>query len=337
MKYLNKFKKPVAYFFIMLMLSELVLPLRSLALTSGPSQPEMKGFEPIGNSDMVDLFTGDFSYNIPLMDVGGYPVNLSYHSGTGMDDEASWVGYGWNVNPGVINRQMRGIPDEFNGKDSLERETNMKDHITKGLSLKVKAELFGIPGKENKSKKKVTVTPTISVGVQFDNYRGIGTSIGINPGLSVTTAAAAENKANMKQLATKTKTEGTAALGFLGSGSGAGVQSSSLDGASLDVPVPNFAILKKSNGSNDKTVLNCSGGFAYNGRAGNASLTLGFSTSKIATDNKGVEKTLRSSALGINSAISFAGDSYTPFIDMPTKHIHILWVLMMVSSFSHFI
>ena len=30
---------------------------------------------------MVDLFTGDFSYNIPLLDVGGYPVNLFYRSG----------------------------------------------------------------------------------------------------------------------------------------------------------------------------------------------------------------------------------------------------------------
>ena len=42
---------------------------------------------------MVDLFSGDFNYNIPLMEVGGYPINLSYHSGIGMDQEASWVGY----------------------------------------------------------------------------------------------------------------------------------------------------------------------------------------------------------------------------------------------------
>ena len=33
---------------------------------------------------MVDLFSGDFSYNVPLLDVGGYPVNIAYHSGVGM-------------------------------------------------------------------------------------------------------------------------------------------------------------------------------------------------------------------------------------------------------------
>src|SRR5215831_3370976 len=37
---------------------------------SGPSQPEMSSFKSVGNDNMVDLFTGDFSYNIPLMDVG---------------------------------------------------------------------------------------------------------------------------------------------------------------------------------------------------------------------------------------------------------------------------
>jgi hypothetical protein len=40
----------------------------------GPSQPEMTSFKPAGTNDMVNLFTGDFSYNIPLLDVGGYPV-----------------------------------------------------------------------------------------------------------------------------------------------------------------------------------------------------------------------------------------------------------------------
>src|SRR5215475_8189044 len=111
MKYLTRYRKAVAMVLLMTMTIELLLPLSTYALTSGPSQPEMKGFEPIGNSDMVDLFSGDFSYNIPLMDVGGYPVNMAYHSGTGMDDEATWVGYGWGLNVGSMNRQLRGIPD----------------------------------------------------------------------------------------------------------------------------------------------------------------------------------------------------------------------------------
>jgi len=42
----------------------------------GPSQPEMASFKSIGTDNMVNLFSGDFSYNIPLLDVGGYPVNI---------------------------------------------------------------------------------------------------------------------------------------------------------------------------------------------------------------------------------------------------------------------
>ena len=61
------------------------------ALTSGPSQPEFNSFTPIGTSDMVSLTTGDFSYNLPLLDVGGYPINLSYDSGITTDQESSWV------------------------------------------------------------------------------------------------------------------------------------------------------------------------------------------------------------------------------------------------------
>ena len=87
------------------------------ALTSGPVQPETKGFQPAGVSDMVDLQTGDFKYNIPLLDIDGYPINLNYQSGVGMDDEASWVGLGWSLNPGAINRQLRGVPDDMAGDD----------------------------------------------------------------------------------------------------------------------------------------------------------------------------------------------------------------------------
>src|SRR5436305_301115 len=46
----------------------------------GPTQPESQSFQSVNSNNMVDLFSGDFSYNIPLLDVGGYPVNIAYHS-----------------------------------------------------------------------------------------------------------------------------------------------------------------------------------------------------------------------------------------------------------------
>ena len=58
-------RKTLACFFLCLTTSDILLPTAVKALTSGPKQPEMTQFQPAGMSDMVDLFTGDFKYNIP--------------------------------------------------------------------------------------------------------------------------------------------------------------------------------------------------------------------------------------------------------------------------------
>ena len=101
------------------LLVEIASPTVAMALTSGPSAPEFASFEPVATTDMVNDFTGDFTYNIPVLNVPGpdgpgYSMSLAYHSGGSSEEEASWVGYGWTLNPGAINRNKRGYPDEFN-------------------------------------------------------------------------------------------------------------------------------------------------------------------------------------------------------------------------------
>ena len=46
---------------------------------------------------------------------GGYPLVLSYHSGVGPNQPATWVGLGWTLNPGAINRTVAGYPDDYRG------------------------------------------------------------------------------------------------------------------------------------------------------------------------------------------------------------------------------
>ena len=121
----------------------MLLPALSYALTSGPAQPETKGFQVAGVSDMVDLQSGGLKYNVPLLDIDGYPINLSYESGVGIDDEASWVGLGWSLNPGAINRQVRGLPDDFSG-DVVETDHYVKPKVTVGGRLTAKVEFHGI-------------------------------------------------------------------------------------------------------------------------------------------------------------------------------------------------
>ena len=104
---------------------EFINPLRLFALTSGPSQPEMQGFSPVTSNEMVNLFTGDFHYSIPIMNIPGpggeYPIVLNYNAGPSVEQEASWVGLGWTLNPGAINREMRGLPDDYNDQTVIQK------------------------------------------------------------------------------------------------------------------------------------------------------------------------------------------------------------------------
>ena len=58
---------------------------------------------------------------VPLMSVEGFPVSLSYHAGMTTDMDASWVGLGWYLNPGAINRSVTNTPDDWKGgtRDSI--------------------------------------------------------------------------------------------------------------------------------------------------------------------------------------------------------------------------
>lgn len=139
----SPFLKILSCWLILSLLAPMVVPTAAYALTGGPSQPEVQSFEPFNTTQMVDNFTGDLTYNIPLLDVGGYPVNLSYHSGINMDQEATWVGLGWNINPGTINRSMRGLPDDFNG-DVIHQQQYTKPNETYGGALNLNVEIFAI-------------------------------------------------------------------------------------------------------------------------------------------------------------------------------------------------
>ncbi|MFY0598993.1 MAG: hypothetical protein JXR03_04940 [Cyclobacteriaceae bacterium] len=135
----------------------------------GPNPPEVLGFQQAGASDMVDLFTGDFKYNIPLFELpgpnGGYPFNLSYNAGISMNQEASWAGLGWNIGAGAIHRQMRGFPDEFDGgSDVLTVQKKMAPSKTFSVSAGWNIELFGAE----------QLPAELGLSVYHNNYKGVG-------------------------------------------------------------------------------------------------------------------------------------------------------------------
>jgi hypothetical protein len=177
--FFKKRRKTLALFFASVILGQVLYPPTVYALTGGPTQPEVQSFTPAGVSDMVDLFSGDFGYNIPLFELpgpnGGYPFNLSYQSGIGMDQEASWVGLGWSLQPGAITRQMRGLPDEFNG-DFVNTKMSIEPSVTVGLGAGVSVEIFGGAAELG-----------VGFSVYSNNYSGAGYSIDASLGFSKST------------------------------------------------------------------------------------------------------------------------------------------------------
>jgi hypothetical protein len=137
--------KNVAAVVAVIMFLELFVPLASYALTSGPTQPEFSSFEPVATTNMVNEFSGAFTYNLPVIQIpgangGGYALSLSYHGGASPDEEASWVGYGWTLNPGSITRNTRGFPDDYYGANiKYYNKTKKNWTITAGTMLGVEA------------------------------------------------------------------------------------------------------------------------------------------------------------------------------------------------------
>lgn len=163
--------------------------------TSGPTTPEVQKFTPSSAKDMVNLFTGDLNYNINLLELdGGYPINLSYSSALGMTEEASSVGFAWQINIGRINRTVRGLPDDFNG-EPITRQLYQQEELNIGIGAGVDAELFGFP-----------IRVGATSGVTFSNMRGI--DINHDLSASITQNIAGVNLSGGLTLGSSTGTEG---------------------------------------------------------------------------------------------------------------------------------
>ena len=271
----------------------------SAPVPGGPDQPEVQSFKPIGADNLVNLFTGDFSYNIPLLDIDGYPINLGYSAGINMEQEASWVGLGWTLNPGVINRQMRGIPDDFNGLDQISQEYNQKPNWTVGTSVGFNYEVysFTIDDDSNPADSgSLGVSISAKLGVEYNNYTGYGADFSIGPSFSVAKKLGFE-----------------CGLEFTGS---------SQNGASIGTHVA----LSAGNGKDSKMVNKLSIGSSLNSRQGLQQVSVNFSSNRKVTDDKYFTKNAikhksasGSVGSGFGSTFNFGQSSFVPQIRFDTR------------------
>ena len=211
----------------------------SYALQGGPSQPDYVQFEPTGVQDMVNLLTGDFTYQIPLGEVpspyGGFPLSLSYHAGISPQQEASWVGLGWILNPGVINRTVRGVPDDQFHGGTLGFIYQYSTFMTWLIELGYSNSVFSV-GQTFSSDGSVGYSATLgykiagvgSVGFTVGSDEiGIDAHLGMNEYASVSMGVSYSSRSK--------KVEATVGAGIQAGGAHLGAQYSSGNGASARV------------------------------------------------------------------------------------------------------
>jgi PA14 domain len=257
----------------------------------GPGQPEMSSFKSVGSDNMVSPFTGDFSYNIPLLDVGGYPVNMFYGSGITMDQDASWVGLGWNINPGTINRNMRGLPDDFDGTDIITKRQSTRPDITWGVTAGAGLKIAGVP--------MTSIGVDVSGGISFNNKLGVALDAGIHPSLSISSKGADAQTSGLSYGATV----------------GAALNVNSRNGASV---TPSISFDATKHQGDFGTTASLGAGYTYSSRLGvqgmhlNAGLTK--SLKNAYEDLNGDKQSVTGSIASLNSSISFLYPTVTPSI-----------------------
>ena len=148
----------------------------SVLSTGGPGQSESSGFSLSSTDGMVDKFSGDFTYSIPLADIEGYPLVLSYNSAVSMNSDASWVGLGWDLNVGAVSRELRGLPDEFNGKQTVDRTYNQAPATNTGWKFGAYAGVNPMTGgpKDETYRLALNAQITALLGRYTDSYVGVG-------------------------------------------------------------------------------------------------------------------------------------------------------------------
>ena len=99
-----------------MLLVSLILLATIVYADSKNSAPEASSFTSVGGGAEAG-FTGDLSLSVPLITVPGrginIPISAGYSAGIRMDQEASWIGLGWDLGVGAITRNVNNIPDDY--------------------------------------------------------------------------------------------------------------------------------------------------------------------------------------------------------------------------------
>ena len=113
----NRGSPKLIILFITVIIIVILFSVRIVTATIENSAPEASSMADAGRGSTPG-FTGDTSIQVPLLSVNGrngfnFPISVSYKPGIRVDEEATWVGLGWDLPIGVITRNIVNFPDDY--------------------------------------------------------------------------------------------------------------------------------------------------------------------------------------------------------------------------------
>lgn len=128
-----------------------------------------------GLAQSVNPFTGSFNYNFPLINLPsnrgtGINIDASYNAGIQMNQPASEIGLGWNINAGgAIYRSVSGIPDDAKCY-SMPNTTLVSMPIGQGSLYQYNTNAICSTTVYDLSKTRNGMDTTEFITPDFDNY-----------------------------------------------------------------------------------------------------------------------------------------------------------------------
>ncbi|MFH1506366.1 MAG: hypothetical protein ABIE94_05270, partial [archaeon] len=124
-----------AIFSILISITLVLILAYGVSSESFESAPEASSFSEVGQGGSSG-YTGEMAFSTPIMSVPGrgslsFPISLSYSSGISLDQEASFVGLGFNLGAGAITRNTINLPDDYsNGWLNSDSEYEDQDYYS---------------------------------------------------------------------------------------------------------------------------------------------------------------------------------------------------------------
>ncbi|KAB1065896.1 hypothetical protein [Salibacter halophilus] len=213
-------KRLSAICLILLFLIEMWRPSITYAITGHSKMPEYGSFSPITSSNAVNTFNGSFNYSLPVLKIpNGYPLNLTYNSSkVNTNSLSSWVGLGWDLNVGSVDRVKNGYPDEYDGSQKVVQHSRTEPNWTVSAGTRLGMDVMkfgnlGVSGSASKSYNNYTgLKTTLSMGFNFAGVANLnltysagqfGFNPSINPAAILQNAVTYKKRKKQKEEATK--------------------------------------------------------------------------------------------------------------------------------------